>query len=52
MGSDTLQVHEPVDRPEQMVQRHMPLQREHVEQARLIDLPLANHHHFSRLKEE
>jgi hypothetical protein len=41
--ADAAQIHEPVDGPEQMVLRHMPLQRELVEQRALIDPTLAHH---------
>jgi hypothetical protein len=37
------QVDEPVDRPQQVILRHMPLDRKLVEQRRLVDLPLAHH---------
>ena len=48
MSPHALQVHESINRPQQMVGGNMPLQRELVEQRRLIDLPLAHHRRFSR----
>lgn len=48
---DALNIHEAVDRPKQVVKRDMPLQRELVEQRRLIDLPFAHHARVSRSQE-
>src|SRR4051812_5749171 len=40
-GSSTQ--HEPVDRPQQVIARHVPLEAELVEQRRMIGLALAHH---------
>ena len=52
MRSQALKLHEPVDRPQQMVRRDMVLQRESIEQGRLIDPPLAHHHAASGLNDQ
>jgi hypothetical protein len=52
VGPDALQIHKPIDRPQQVVGWDMPLQRERVEQGRLIDLPLAHHRRISRRHEK
>lgn len=43
MDTDTAEVDEPVNRPEQVILRDMILQRELVEQRRLRLLPLSHH---------
>ena len=43
---NTRQIDEPVDRPQKMRGRHMPLELELVEQSRLVSL-LRTHHRFS-----
>jgi hypothetical protein len=47
-----LQIYEAVDRPEHVLGRHVPIQRELVEQRRLIDPPLAHHRRISPHWEE
>jgi hypothetical protein len=41
--ADAPEIDEPVDRPQQVIRRHVPLQAEPVEQLRLIRLALAHH---------
>src|SRR3954454_9914423 len=41
--ADVAEVHEPVDRPQQVIARHVPLEAELVEQRGLIGLALAHH---------
>jgi hypothetical protein len=43
MRPQAFKINEPVDRPQHVVRRHVPLQRELVEKRRLIDLPFAHH---------
>ena len=46
--ANALQIDEPVDGPEQVILRHVPLQRELVEERALICPPLAHHGRISR----
>ena len=41
--ADAAEVHEPVDRPQQVIARHVTLEAELVEQRRLVGLALAHH---------
>src|SRR3954469_1350838 len=41
--ADVAEVHEPVDRPQQVIARHVSLEAELVEQRRMIGLALAHH---------
>jgi hypothetical protein len=38
-----IEVHEAIDRPQQMLLRHMPFERKLIEQRVLLDLPLPHH---------
>ncbi|MEN5229222.1 hypothetical protein, partial [Brevundimonas naejangsanensis] len=52
MRPQPVQFHKPVNRPQHVIRRHMPLQRELVEQGRLIDPPLTHHRCTSRLNDQ
>src|ERR687898_572358 len=41
--ADAAEVHKPVDRPHQVIARHVPLEAELIEQRRLVGLALAHH---------
>jgi hypothetical protein len=48
---DVGQVDEPVNRPQQVIGRHVPLQAEPAEQGRLRGRPLTYHQHVSARSE-
>ena len=47
--ADAAEVNEPIDRPQQVIGRHVSLQAELVKQRRLLGLALAHHQPISRL---
>ena len=52
MRPQPIQLHEAVDGPQHVVGWHVPIQRELIEQGRLIDPPFAHHHCTSGLNDQ